>query len=91
MRVKSKKDSNVSEIISVCTGMSCSFEFSEKIIFDLQRKINDLNLQKVEIIENGCTGLCNESPVIRLLNGKKCFTRIKCNQLDKIVDELLKK
>ncbi len=67
--------------------MSCTFEFSDEIKFKLEEELKQKNIRDIEIVDTGCTGLCDTSPIIRLLNKQKCFIKVDLKTVPTIIAE----
>lgn len=85
---KSNNGVKTKEIISVCSGMSCSFEFSDNIALRLDRRLKEELIEDVKIVRNRCTGFCSESPIVNFLERKLSFKRVKMEDVEKFIEIL---
>lgn len=69
--------------------MSCTFEFSDEIKFRLEDELKQQNIRNIEIVDTGCTGLCDTSPVIRLMNKQKCYIKANVESVPAIIAEAI--
>ncbi len=75
---------NLSPVIFVCQGKSCSQDGAKEIIADLEKK----TLGKIEIKTKFCFGKCGNGPIVVVLPEEKWFYNTKLEQLNFILDNL---
>jgi NADP-reducing hydrogenase subunit HndC len=78
--------------VLVCTGTGCSSSNSRGIIAKFEEEIKNANLDKeVKVIPTGCFGLCENGPVVIVYPEGSFYSRIKVDDVPRIVSEHLLK
>ncbi len=78
--------------VLVCGGTGCTSANSEKIISELEKNIENNNLQnEVKVVKTGCFGLCAEGPIVVIYPEGSMYTMVKPEDVKEIVEEHLLK
>jgi NADP-reducing hydrogenase subunit HndC len=74
--------------ILVCGGTGCTSSNSEKIIEELQKSLQENNLDKeVRVIRTGCFGLCAMGPIVVVYPEGAFYAQVKPEDAKEIVTE----
>ena len=80
----------IKEIISLCKGMSCTFNGSEKVHDVLEEEVKKRELEdSIEIVESCCKGMCQEGPNAVLLNKQTIFTQLDETKAGELIEHIL--
>jgi NADP-reducing hydrogenase subunit HndC len=78
--------------VLICTGTGCSSSNSRGIIAKFEEEIKNASLDKeVKVVPTGCFGLCENGPVVIIYPEGSFYSRIKVEDVPRIVSEHLLK
>lgn len=78
--------------VLVCGGTGCTSSNSEKIITELEAKLQENSLDnEVKVIRTGCFGLCAEGPIVVIYPEGAMYTMVQVEDIEEIVKEHLLK
>jgi len=80
--------------IMVCCGPGCLAAGSQKIVNAFQKTIKKRrikNLSVEAVIETGCHGLCEQSPLVTIEPDGLFYTKVKVKHVDEIIERTFKK
>lgn len=78
--------------VLVCSGTGCSSAGSEGVSDTLKKEIKKHGLEdEVEVVQTGCHGLCAMGPIVIVYPDGTYYSRIRPNDVPRIVEEHLLK
>ena len=78
--------------VMVCGGTGCTSSNSGAIINEFEKLIAERGLDKeVKVVRTGCFGLCEAGPVVIVYPEGAFYSRVKVENVERIVDEHLVK
>ena len=89
-KLKIRTDSNYQGIekqILVCGGTGCTSNHSKEIIEEINRLIEEKNLNNVRVIRTGCFGLCAKGPIIIIRPSDTFYSLAKKEDMAEIIEE----
>lgn len=89
-KLKIRTDSNYQGIekqILVCGGTGCTSNHSKEIIEEINRLIEEKNLNNVRVIRTGCFGLCAKGPIIIIRPSDTFYSLAKKEDMTEIIEE----
>ena len=78
----------MSQACLVCQNIDCKSRGSEKLMAELQQRINAKGLTDVEVKSYMCFGACQDGPNVVLYPEKNWYAKVKEADLDEIVEHL---
>ena len=72
----------------VCQNVDCKTRGSERLMTELQKRVEAKGLTDVEVKSYMCFGACQEGPNIVLYPEKSWYAGVKVEDLDEITDHL---
>ena len=80
--------SKYSKHILVCGGTSCHSGESDAIVCSLRDELETKELlDKVQVIETGCFGICAKGPIIKVMPDETIYVSVKPDDAQAIIDE----
>jgi NADH-quinone oxidoreductase subunit F/NADP-reducing hydrogenase subunit HndC len=72
----------------VCGGTGCRASASDAIVGNLEKEIQDKNLQdEVQVVMTGCFGFCEKGPIVKVLPDNTFYVQVKPENAKEIVEE----
>ncbi|MCD6434784.1 MAG: 4Fe-4S binding protein [Clostridiales bacterium] len=81
---------SIKSYVLICGGANCTMSHKDEIVIKTKMKIKEASLEtKVQVLSNGCFGLCDEGPIFVVYPEGVFYSHVQVSDIDEIVEKHL--